>query len=173
MCYNTILTKEQILKGIEDISLRIQEIYKNTKFSLLCVLNGGIYFLVDLTRTMPLNLNFDIHFVSISSYTNNEQKEIVKIEFLSKEKLNENIIIIDELFDTGNTLKHLTEYLISQGYSKDKIKGVCLMRKDKVSENLGYLSYYIFDVPNKWLVGYGLDDNNLNRHLFDIVEKID
>ena len=140
---------------------------------LVCILKGASYFTIDLSRDLERrNFKHTIYFVEASSYKGQEQGETV--ELLSKlvpAKLDgKHIILLDELYDNGKTMDTIRKHLVEQ--ELDCVISTCVMFKKRGKTPLYPLPDYIgLDVPNVWIVGYGLDNDGYHRGLMDLWAK--
>lgn len=162
--WRLILTENQIKKRISEMAAELNKKYEGNDIVFLCVLKGGVYFFVDLTR--EITIPYHIDFVTASSYHNaHTQCETVEIGCLNPTKFqNKKVIICDELFDNGITINAVKEKLMKiANLSEEDVYTVTLFRKER--ENKVPLADMIgFDhLPDLWLVGYGLDEMQEKR----------
>lgn len=142
---------------------------------LVCILKGAAYFTVDLSRELEaLGARHTIYFVEASSYRGQEQQDTVDImSQLVPEKLaGKEIILIDELYDNGKTMHTIHTHL--ERLFTDTIITTCVMFKKRrpVDEYKYKLPDYTgMEVPNVWIVGYGLDDDGYGRGLVSLYAK--
>lgn len=151
-----LIGKEQLNKRIEELAKQIDENYNGQEIVAICVLNGAAFFAVDLTLKMKTKMQ--VEFIKISSYEGTESTgEIKKYLDIDKKKVeNKNILIIEDIVDTGRSMHYLIKHLKEKN-PKD-IKICSLLSKPsrrKIEVNIDYLG---FEVPNKFIIGYGFDD---------------
>lgn len=167
-----ILSEEQIKNSIKSIAHEIDTYYQHNDIKeiiLLIVLNGAMYFGVDLSR--ELNTNHQIECIRVSSYGNSKQSSgSVKILDSIRLDLEEkHVLIVDEILDTGNTL-HSLEGLV-KGLGASSVKICTLLERDI---NRPFLLQTINTTAkiskDKFLVGYGLDYNGYYRNKTEIVD---
>jgi len=138
--------------------------YAGQDLLLVCVLKGGVLFLSDLTRAIRLPHALD--FMAISSYggARTETSGVVRILMdLNASIEKRNVLIIEDIVDTGRTLSYITQNLRTRAPASLKI--CTLLNKPSRREVEVKLDYVGFDVPNEFVVGYGLDFDELYRNL--------
>ncbi|MCI0477499.1 MAG: hypoxanthine phosphoribosyltransferase [Anaerolineales bacterium] len=159
-----LITREQLEKRIRELGEAISRDYSGKDLLLVCVLKGGILFLSDLIRA--IHIPHAIDFMAISSYggTRTESSGIVRIVMdLNANIANRNVLIVEDIIDTGHTLTYITELLKTRNPTSIKI--CTLLNKPSRREIDVPLDYIGFDIPNEFVVGYGLDYNEIYRNL--------
>ncbi len=160
-----ILTNEQITKRIKKLAEDLCVEYKNKDLVVIGIINGSIYFLTDLTQNMNIDLQIDL--MGVSSYRNSNTNGDIKItKDLSIDIKDKDVLIVEDIIDTGSTFEFLNEYFKQKGAKS--IKMISLLIKEKSLKNKEMADEILFTVPNDFLVGYGLDYANNYRHLKDI-----
>lgn len=151
-----LIGKEQLNKRIEELAKQIDENYNGQEIVAICVLNGAAFFAVDLTLKMKTKMQLE--FIKISSYEGTESTgEIKKYLDIDKKKVeNKNILIIEDIVDTGRSMHYLIKHLKEKN-PKD-IKICSLLSKPSRREIEVNIDYLGFEVPNKFIIGYGFDD---------------
>jgi hypoxanthine phosphoribosyltransferase len=157
-------TPEQIEERITELAKQIMEDFKNETVTLICILKGGVMFMVDLARKLEMDVEYD--FMEISSYGDSQTSSgVVKInKDIKNSVIGKNVIVIEDIVDTGRTLQYLVNHLKAQ---KPKVLKVCALL-DKPTKRVvegANADYVGFTVPNEFLVGYGLDNRQLCRNL--------
>ena len=155
---------------VEQIIDRLNQ-YNDTV--LVCILKGAAYFAVDLSRDLDRNgFKHSVYFVEASSYSGMEQKD--SVELLSRlvpEKLDgKHILLVDELYDNGKTMHNIREYLNSN-IKHDGITTCVMFKKRCKTQKYTLPDIFGLEVPNVWIVGYGLDDDGYYRGLEDLYAK--
>ena len=159
-----LIGKEELNKRIEELAKQIDEDYKEQDIVAICVLNGAAFFAVDLTLKMKTKMQ--VEFIKISSYEGTESTgEIRKYLDIDKKKVEgRNILIIEDIVDTGRSMHYLIEHLKEKN-PKD-IKICSLLSKPSRREIEVNIDYLGFEVPNKFIIGYGCDDEEgFNRNI--------
>lgn len=159
-----LISREQLQTRIAELGAMISHDYADQNLLLVCVLKGGVLFLSDLIRA--IQIPHEIDFMAISSYggTRTESSGVVRILMDLKANIaNRNVLIIEDIVDTGRTLSYILELLRTRGPSSIKI--CALLSKPSRREVDVNLDYIGFDIPNEFVVGYGLDFNEIYRNL--------
>lgn len=158
-----LLTEEELEKKVKEIGSQISEDYKGKELVLIGVLKGSVVFMSDLMKEISIYCSMD--FMAVSSYGNaSESSGVVRIlKDLDESIENKHVIIIEDIIDSGITLEYLIKYL--KGRNPKSIEIACLLnKKDRRKANIG-VKYLGFDVPDYFLVGYGLDFAERYRNL--------
>jgi len=160
-------TKEQIAKRIKEMAEEISEAYKDKKLTLVGVLRGGAPFLVDLMRELDPSLDVEIDFISVGSYGKaHESSGIVTVhKDLTGDVSERHVLIVDDVCDSGRTLAQLMKMFESKCESCEI--AVLLSKPSRRVINVD-LSYVGFIIPDKFFVGYGMDDAEKFRNLAEI-----
>lgn len=166
-----LYNKETIQNRICDLSADICKAYYKDNKPLLVVgiLNGAFLFLSDLIRQLDY-LDIEVDFIKISSYSNNRQTSNLVFEYDGLQKYNlknYNILIVEDIIDTGNSMKRLKEYLLQTYDLQENQLAFCTLLYKKFKNKTDFVPDYIgFELDSDYyVVGYGLDDNNKYREL--------
>ncbi len=158
-----LFTEEEILSRIKEIAKEIDETYKGEEVVMVCIMKGSLPFYADLVRAVSFPAYFD--FMCVSSYgasttTSGELK--MKLD-LSMDIENKHVLIIEDILDTGNTLYNLREMLTKRS---PKSLRICALL-DKPARRLRDIEadFTGFEIPDAFVVGYGLDYNEHYRNL--------
>ena len=159
-----VLISEEELKSIVDnMGKRISEDYKDKNLLLVSVLKGSVVFMADLMRAITIPCNID--FMAVSSYgSGTKSSGVVKIiKDLDKSIEGKDLLIVEDILDSGNTLFYLKEILAAR--KPNSIKICTLVDKPERRESDIKADYIGGSVPNEFIVGYGLDYNEYYRNL--------
>ncbi|MBQ0028112.1 MAG: hypoxanthine phosphoribosyltransferase [Lachnospiraceae bacterium] len=158
-----MLTEEEVDAKIKAIGEQISKDYEGKEVHLICVLRGGAFFMCELAKriTVPVSLDF----MSVSSYgSDTKSSGIIKIvKDLDDSIKDKDVIVIEDIIDSGRTLSHLLELLWSR--SPKSLKLCTLLDKPDrrvVDVNVDYTG---FSIPDEFVVGYGLDYDQKYRNL--------
>ncbi len=165
---NILLSSEQIGQRVSVLGKEISEFYGTTPFTMIVILKGSFVFAADLARAISApNLTMD--FVRLSSYQGTSSTGTVTLHDDDISRLKgSNILIVEDIVDTGNTLVWFVEYLKEHGVTDIKI--CSLLEKSEVHHQRVKIDFCGFDIPNKFVVGYGLDVDGRLRQLPYIAE---
>lgn len=158
-----LFSEEQIKNRVEELGRQLSEEYAGKDLAVVGVLRGGAVFCADLIRAM--NIPLELSFIEASSYKNatTPQGE-VSITFskgFSAEGMH--ILIAEDIIDTGHTLKAVRERLLAAGALS--VKTCCILNKPSRREAEITADYVGFDIPDEFVVGYGLDYAGKYRNL--------
>lgn len=158
-----LITEEQIKARTRELGRQISKDYEGQDLLLVCVLKGAVTFLADLMR--EITIPHAIDFMAISSYgAGTESSGIVRIlKDLDTNIEGRNVLIVEDIIDTGRTLHYITENLKTR---RPKSLRICtLLTKPSRREIDVPLDYVGFEIPNKFVIGYGLDFAEIYRSL--------
>ena len=160
----TLITEEQLREGIRRMAGEIQTNYKGKPLTIVGVLIGSVVFLADLIRLLPIPLKVEL--VQARNYTNNNTRPgplVLNLDVLSSSIQGRDVLLVDDIFDTGHTLWELIPQIDELGPSS--VRSAVLLEKEgccKVSMKPDFVG---FKISNEFVVGYGLDYNDLYRSL--------
>ncbi|MCR4691665.1 MAG: hypoxanthine phosphoribosyltransferase [Lachnospiraceae bacterium] len=158
-----MISEEEIVKRTCEIANQINEDYKGEEIHLICVLRGGSFFTCELAKHITLPVTMD--FISCSSYGNDTKSSgVVRIvKDLSDSIVDKNVIVIEDVVDTGRTLSYLLKMLKDR---QPKSLKLCSLL-DKPSRRVVEVKtdYIGFTIPDKFVVGFGLDYAQKYRNL--------
>ncbi len=159
-----LLTEEQIQQRIRELAEQISADYKGKDLLLVCVLKGGILFLTDLMR--QLDIPHAIDFMAISSYgAGTESSGVVRILMdLNTSIEGKNVLIVEDIVDTGLTASYLTRLLRARRPASLALCVLLDKRVRRIAEDLP-VRYIGFEIPDRFVVGYGLDYRQVYRNL--------
>ena len=159
-----LITREDLHQRIGELGETISRDYAGRALILVCVLKGGVMFLSDLVRAIRIPHEMD--FMAVSSYggTRTESSGVVRIMMDLKVSIEgRDVLIVEDIVDTGRTLTYITENLRTRAPASLKI--CTLLNKPSRREVPVQVDYVGFDIPNEFVVGYGLDYNEIYRNL--------
>ena len=156
---------DEILKAVHKLAARMNEDLKGQNPLFLCVLNGSFIFAADLLK--KINIDCGISFIKLASYQGTSSTGDVRtLVGLDGDINGRTIVIIEDIVDTGNTIVALVEQLTN--LNPRDIKIATLLFKPEAYEKDIKIDYVALEVPNDFLVGYGLDYDGLGRNLESI-----
>lgn len=161
---DVLISEKEIDNRILEIADRINKDYEGEELTLICVLKGGVMFMCDLAK--KLNLNVRLDFMSVSSYgSQTKSSGVVKIiKDLDDSIDGKNVLVVEDIIDSGNTLSYLMDILKKRG--PKSIKLCTLLDKPSRREKKDvFVDYVCFEIEDKFVVGYGLDYDQRYRNL--------
>ena len=168
LTFETFISAPEIEKVVMALATKIDRDYKDRNPVLLIVLNGAFIFAADLVRQLSIPHKMD--FVKVSTYEGLSSSGKLGEHFLWKMPLEgQNVLIIEDIVDTGHTLHHLNEKIKKQNPTSIEI--ACLLIKPLAYKYSDPIKYQGMEIPNEFVVGYGLDYNSLGRSLSSIYKK--
>jgi hypoxanthine phosphoribosyltransferase len=158
-----LLTEQQINDKIAELSRRVERDYAGERVLLVAVLKGAVMVMADIAR--ELKMHVDIDFMAVSSYgMSTESSGVVRIlKDLDTDLSGRHVIIVEDIIDSGLTLTWLRANLASRGPASLEI--LALLRKPDAAKVEVDVKYLGFDIPNEFVVGYGLDFAEKYRNL--------
>ena len=162
-----LVTRQQIREKVQELGRRITEDYQGKEPVLVCILKGACVFFADLIREIDLPLSLD--FMAISSYGSaTKTSGVVRIlKDLDQTVLGKDVIIVEDIVDSGVTLNYLKQILRQRGAATLKIAALLDKPARRKIPDLK-VDYVCFDIPDAFVVGYGLDYDQRYRNLPDI-----
>ncbi len=158
-----LYSEQEIKEKVQELGEQISRDYKDKNPILISILKGGVVFLADIMRA--LNISVEIEFMGVASYGNSTKSSgVVQItKDCNIDISDRHVLIIEDIVDTGLSLNYITRYL--QGKSPKSLKMCVLLDKVDAHEPDIGMAYKAFDVPNEFIVGYGLDYDEKYRNL--------
>ncbi len=162
-----LLSQSDIRSAVGEIAKKINQDYAGKTVVLIGVLKGSFLFLADLARNLSLETR--IEFIGVSSYEGTESTGNVKLtQDLSRDIKNEHVILVEDIVDTGRTLEYLKNNMSLRGPASLEV--CTLLSKPSCSVVDVEVKYIGREIPNHFVVGYGLDYNERWRNLPAIYE---
>ena len=160
----TLIPEEEVAARIREMAAEISRDYSGKQLKLICVLKGGSYFMCELSKyiTVPVQLDF----MSVSSYgagTVSSGNVRIKKD-LDDSIMGEDVLVVEDIIDTGNTLSSLLKLLSSREPASLKLCTLLDKPERRIVENIK-VDYCGFRIPDKFVVGYGLDYDEKHRNL--------
>lgn len=154
--------QEEIQARIAEVAKQIDEDYQGKTVTVISILKGAVFFTVDLVKKMKTPIELEV--MQVSSYDGAESTQKINVKKdLDHSIAGKNVLIVEDLIDTGYTLKYLKEHLQKQNPNSLKIAVLAdKAERRKVDVKIDYTGFVI---PNKFVVGYGFDYNEVGRNL--------
>lgn len=168
--FKTFIPEEQIMKEVARVADEINRDLSGTNPLFISVLNGSFMFTADLMKHLAMPC--EVSFVKLASYEGTSSTGKVKeLVGLGDDITGRTVVIVEDIVDTGLTMKQLVETLRARGPKDIKI-ATLLVKPDKLKVELD-INYVAMNIPNDFIVGYGLDYDGLGRNYRDIYTVIE
>lgn len=160
-----LYTPDRIAERVTEMGAEITDYYRGCELTVVVLMTGGLYFAADLTRAIKLS-SLKLDSLSVASYTDDKSTE--KLDIRSRLKLNpagREILVVDEVLDTGITLRGIKDYLLAHG--ANRVRSAVMVEKDvlRPKNGLERADWVGFYTGPHYLVGYGLDSEERYRNL--------
>ena len=158
-----LLSEEEVDKRIQEIGEKISKDYEGKQVHLVCVLKGGSFFMCELAKRITVPVSID--FMSVSSYgSDTKSSGVVKIiKDLDESLHDKDVIVVEDIVDSGRTLSYLLEMLRDRG--PKSLRLCTLLDKPERRVIDVDVDYTGFEIPDEFVVGYGLDYDQRYRNL--------
>ena len=167
--FDIYLPEEKILRRIAEMAAAINKDYAGKRPFCIAILNGSFMFASDLFK--QLTIDAELCFIKLASYKGMKSSgKVVTSIGLDEDLFDKDVIIVEDIVDTGKTLHNFLPRLMHQ--QPRSLKIATLLHKSEATEYPLTLDYIGFDIPNKFVVGYGLDYDGLGRNLKEIYQLV-
>lgn len=160
-----LIPREKIEKRIEELGREISRDYSDKEPVLVCILKGAVYFAIDLTR--HLTIPFTIDFMAISKYSGSSSGVVRITKDLDVDIYQKDVIVIEDIVDTGLTLGYLLRNLRARSPMSLKVSTLLDCPSRRIVDVP--IDYRGFEIPDVFVVGYGLDYKERYRNLLDVI----
>ncbi|MEZ4890002.1 MAG: hypoxanthine phosphoribosyltransferase [Crocinitomicaceae bacterium] len=165
--FKPFLSELEIANAIQNIAQQVNRDYNNEEVVFVAILNGAFMFASDFIKN--ISLNCEITFVKVSSYIGTESSgRVDEIIGLTKELKGKNVVILEDIVDTGITMDKVYKLLEMQ--EPKSLKICTLLYKKEAHKGKNIPDYVAFEIENKFVVGYGLDYDEAGRNLKEIFQ---
>jgi hypoxanthine phosphoribosyltransferase len=161
-----VVTEKELATRITELAAEIDRDYAGKELLLVGVLNGAVMVMADLSRALSIHCRMD--WMAVSSYGSGTQSSgVVRIlKDLSTDLTGLHVLLVEDIIDTGLTLSYLVSNLRSRGPASLRV--LTVFRKPDAARNPVEVAYVGFDIPNEFVVGYGLDYDGRYRNLTSV-----
>lgn len=158
-----LLTEQQIQQRLDSLAGEIQREYLEKDLTLVAVLTGSVMFIADLLRRLPMQLRLD--YIGVSSYHGETRStgDLLMTKALRLDVRGRDVLIVDDILDTGQTLVKIREMM--NKLQPRSLKSCVFLEKDVPHHENIHADFVAFHIPNKFIVGYGLDYRERYRNL--------
>lgn len=158
----TLISEAELEKRVKELAKQIYEDYDKKEIVFICILKGSVFFTVDLAKNIPGDVKLE--FIRVSSYHGTESTGKIELKLDLKESIEgKDVLIIEDIVDTGRTLTYLKEHLKTKKPHSLKICTLLDKKERRICEIEP--EYVGFDIPDKFVLGYGLDVDEKYRNL--------
>lgn len=165
-----LFSEEQIQARIKELAGELNKFYAGEEIIVICVLKGAVMFAVDLVKHLEMPLKME--FIRLSSYGagTSSSGKVHAVDISLPDLNNKNVLIVEDIVDTGLTAKFLVDFINNN--FKTKTTKFCSLLDKKITRVADIEpDYYGFEIDNKFLIGYGLDDDGYSRNITFIGHK--
>ena len=167
--FETYIPEEQIQQRVKEIAASLSNEFAGKRPLFIAILNGSFMFAADLFK--QLTIEAELCFIKLSSYKGMQSSgRVITTIGLDDDLFARDVVIVEDIVDTGKTLHNFLPRLIHQ--QPKSLKMVTLLHKPEATEFPLTLDHVGFSIPNKFVVGYGLDYDGLGRNLKEIYQLI-
>ena len=161
---SVLITEEEISKRVAEIGAEITKKFQGESVYVVCILRGSLFFTTELAKNIDLPMEID--FMTVSSYgAETVSSGVVNVkQDLSRSIESENVIVVEDIIDTGNTLSRLLQLLKSRNPKSITLCTLLDKPARRVVQDVN-VDYTGFEIPDKFVVGYGLDWDQKYRNL--------
>lgn len=160
--FKELISREQLDKRLTELAEQIDKDYVGKEVTIISVMRGAVFFTVELTLKMKTNLKYE--FITISSYEGEDTTGEVTLRTDLRDSIEgKDVLIVEDIVDTGISMDYLLKYLRAK--NPRTIKVCALASKPERREIEVPIDYLGFEIPNKFVVGYGFDIDNCYRNL--------
>lgn len=159
-----LIDEEKLHKRVDEIAAQIESEYKGKEIILICILKGSVFFTVDLAKR--INGDVKIEFIRVSSYNEGtESSGEIKMKLDLKDSIKgKDVIVVEDIIDTGRTLSYLIKYLKMKKPNSLKLCALLDKPERRIKKDVK-VDYTGFQIPDEFVVGYGLDVDEKYRNL--------
>lgn len=159
---DVLYAKEDIERRIGELATEIDADFADGEMVVVGVLKGSFIFMSDLVRRIERPLSCD--FIRVSSYHDDTDTGVVRMEFDMTQPIEgKHVLLVEDIVDSGKTLRYLLSHLKTK--KPASLRVASLLYKEMGTGSRGMIDYLAFEVPNRYVIGYGLDSKGLFRSL--------
>ena len=162
---SVLIDRQRIASRVENMAQALDRLYPNRELLVIGILGGAFMFMADLVRQG--NFASQIDFLWLESYEGTQSTGTIKVrQQVNADLQGQNVLILDDILDTGQTLKFTRNYMLQQGAKS--VRAAVLLRKDRPEVDTSLAEDVGFVIADRFVVGYGLDYNGRYRQLPDL-----
>src|SRR5680860_356909 len=161
------ISEKELLQRVSELGQQITADYKGTSPVMIGILNGAFMFLSDLSK--HIDLSVEISFIKVSSYVSmSSTGKVRSLLGLEKDIMDRDVIIVEDIVDTGLSMAYILERIKEKKPHSIQVVSL-LLKPDALSENIT-VKYIGFKIPDKFVIGYGLDYDGYGRNLKEVYQ---
>ncbi|MCY7422575.1 MAG: hypoxanthine phosphoribosyltransferase [Chitinophagaceae bacterium] len=161
------LSEKEIIEKVNALAAQLSEDYQDKRPLFISILNGSFMFSSDLFKR--LTIEAEICFIKLASYKGTKSSgQVITAIGLDTDIAGRNIVILEDIIDTGKTMNHFLPQIYNQ--QPRSLKIAVLLHKPEASVYPLHIDYTCFTIPNKFVLGYGLDFDGLGRNLPELYQ---
>lgn len=157
----TLLNEQELNDGVQRMANQINESYGDQPLTIVGVLTGSVVLMADLIRKLKMPLRVGV--VQTSSYEGTERGKLSINSEMMLDIAGQDVLLIDDIFDTGNTLQEVSQLI--KEHNPKSLRSAVLLLKTGCQQVDWQPDFIAFDIPDEFVVGYGLDYNDVYRNL--------
>jgi hypoxanthine phosphoribosyltransferase len=167
--FETYLSEETILRRVKELAAAINKDYAGKRPLFIVILNGSFMFAADIFKNLAIEA--EVCFIKLASYKGMKSTgKVITSIGLEEDLFGKDVLILEDIVDTGKTLHNFLPKL--QHQQPKSLKIATLLHKPEATQHQLTLDYVGFQIPNKFVVGYGLDYDGLGRNFKEIYQLI-
>ncbi len=164
------IPEAELMQRIKDLAANIDEDYRDKKPLFIAILNGSFMFAADMFK--QITIESEICFIKLASYKGTKSTgQVITAIGLDTDIVGRHVIVLEDIIDTGKTMSEFLPQLYNQ--QPASLKVATLLHKPEATTFPINIDYLGFSVPNKFLLGYGLDYDGLGRNIKEIYQLVD
>lgn len=160
---HVLISEEEVEKRIREMGAEISEHYQGEKLHLVSVLKGGVFFTCELAKRLTIPVSMDFMYVSSYGMSTKSSGVVKIVKDLDEEIEGRDVLVVEDIIDSGRTLNYLLEYL--QNKNPKSLRLCTLLDKPERRAVEVHVDYTCFQIPDEFIVGYGLDYAQKYRNL--------
>lgn len=165
--FDLYISSQKIKKKVKELAKQINQDYNGKHLLFISILNGSYVFTADLLR--EIDLSCEVSFIKISSYSKMESNgNLQELIGLNENIFQRDVILIEDIIDSGKTMENLLDKMQSLGPNSVEV-ATLLMKPEAIDTGLD-IKYIGFEIPQEFVIGYGLDYDGAGRNLKDIYQ---
>lgn len=156
-----LLNEEELNRGVEQLASQLNDAYDGRPLTVIGIMTGSLVILADVIRKLEMPLRVGV--VQTSSYAGTERGELTINSEMMLDITDRDVLLVDDIFDTGHTMEKVVKLM--NGFRPNSVKSAVLLLKSGCQQVQSRPDYVAFEIPDEFVVGYGLDYNDEYRNL--------